>query len=322
MQFRIGNLADEIIEGGELLRPFGPRQIALKFSHIVGTFDAPLSQKGLEFWARNAGEFGRFAERQQAACVQSQRHLLRHLRLRRRRRQVDILQKAVGNIKCQRHPKIITASAEERKPSTGPRSIERGMYRSSSSLTCNEPASTGPRLRNNDYSILEPDFLCFTHASQKFSHQGFGKIDASVTYFAEQWSRLWNHTVLFAPGEDGQSSDDGESQLVAGLSRCLVVQQNRHISTESQNDGFGLTNTETLVKAGKKEVLRGRNNFHPRCFFADRVPNSGCRIPRIAIRQNLLLHTLRNYYGRENSMEQIEPINGGQRNQRRCVGNY
>jgi len=111
MQFRIGHLEDEIIEGGELLRPFGPRQIALKFSHIVGTFAAPLSQKGLEFWARQAGEFGRFAERQQAACVQSQRHLLRHLRLRRRRRQVDFLQKAVGNIKCQRHPNIIAANA-------------------------------------------------------------------------------------------------------------------------------------------------------------------------------------------------------------------
>jgi hypothetical protein len=52
MQFRIGHLEDEIMEGGELLRPFGPRQIALKFSHIVGTFDAPLSQKELEFWAR------------------------------------------------------------------------------------------------------------------------------------------------------------------------------------------------------------------------------------------------------------------------------
>ena len=115
------------MEGGELLRPFGPRQIALKFGHIVGTFDAPLSQKGLEFWARNAGEFGRFAERQQAACIQSQRHFLRHLRLRRRRRQVDFLQNTVGNIKCQRHSKIITASAEEGKPSSGPRSIERGM---------------------------------------------------------------------------------------------------------------------------------------------------------------------------------------------------
>jgi hypothetical protein len=99
------------MEGGELLRPFGPRQIALKFGHIVGTFDAPLSQKGLEFWARNAGEFGCFAERQQAACIQSQRHLLRHLRLRRRRRQVDFLQNTVGNIKCQRHSKTITASA-------------------------------------------------------------------------------------------------------------------------------------------------------------------------------------------------------------------
>jgi hypothetical protein len=74
--------------------------------------------------------------------------------LRRRRREMDFLQNTVGNIKCQRHSEIITASAEEGKPSTGPRSIERGMYRSSSSLTCNEPASTGPRLRNKDYSIL------------------------------------------------------------------------------------------------------------------------------------------------------------------------
>jgi hypothetical protein len=31
--------------------------------------------------------------------------------LRRRRRQVDFLQNTVGNIKCQRHSKTITASA-------------------------------------------------------------------------------------------------------------------------------------------------------------------------------------------------------------------
>jgi len=64
------------MDGGELLRPFGPSQITLQFSHRVGTFDTPLSQKGLKFWPRDAGEFGHFAERQQAACMQSQRHLL------------------------------------------------------------------------------------------------------------------------------------------------------------------------------------------------------------------------------------------------------
>src|ERR1700722_14725214 len=132
MQCRIRHLEDETMGGGELLRPFGPGQIALQFSHLVGTFDAPLSQKGLKFWPRDAGEFGRFAEGQQTACIQSQRHLLRHLRLRRRRSQVDFLQNTIGNIKSQRHSEIITASAEEGKPSTGPRSIERGMYRSSS----------------------------------------------------------------------------------------------------------------------------------------------------------------------------------------------
>jgi len=137
MQFRIGHLEDEIMEGGELLRPFGPRQIALKFGHIVGTFDAPLSQKGLEFWARDAGEFGCFAERQQAACIQSKRHLLCHLRLRRRRRQVDFLQNAVGNIKCQRHSKTITASAEANKPSTGPRPRGRGIWFSRRIATLN-----------------------------------------------------------------------------------------------------------------------------------------------------------------------------------------
>ena len=109
------------MDGGELLRPFGPGQIALKFSHLVRTFDAPLSQKGLEFWARDAGEFGRFAKGQQTAYIQSQRHLLHYLRLRRRRRQVDFLQNTVGNIKCQRHSETLTASAEEGKASTGPR---------------------------------------------------------------------------------------------------------------------------------------------------------------------------------------------------------
>jgi hypothetical protein len=123
--------------GGELLRPFGPGQIALQFSHLVGTFDAPLSQKGLEFWARDAGEFGCFAERQQAACIQSKRHLLCHLRLRRRRRQVDFLQNAVGNIKCQRHSKTITASAEANKPSTGPRPRGRGIWFSRRIATLN-----------------------------------------------------------------------------------------------------------------------------------------------------------------------------------------
>jgi hypothetical protein len=62
MQFRIGHLEDEIMEGGELLRPFGPGQIAFHLTQVVGAFNAPLSQKELEFWARNAGEFGRFAE--------------------------------------------------------------------------------------------------------------------------------------------------------------------------------------------------------------------------------------------------------------------
>jgi hypothetical protein len=152
MQFRIGHLEDEIMENGELLRPFGPRQIALKFSHIVGTFDAPLSQKGLEFRARNAGEFGRFAERQQAPCIQSQRHLLRHLRLRRHRRQVDFLQNTVGYINCQRHADIIAASAEANKPSTGPRSIERGIYPTSCYRTYSVNASTRPRLRRDTTS--------------------------------------------------------------------------------------------------------------------------------------------------------------------------
>jgi hypothetical protein len=133
------------MDGGGLLRPFGPSQIALQFSHLVGTFDAPLSQKGLKFWPRDPGEFGRFAERQQAASIQSQRHLLCHLRLRRRR-QLDFQQNTFGNIKCQRHSEIITASAEANKPSTGPRSLERGIYATYWYRTYSVNASTGPRL--------------------------------------------------------------------------------------------------------------------------------------------------------------------------------
>jgi hypothetical protein len=57
--------------------------------------------------------------------------------LRRRRRQVDFLQNAVGNIKCQRHSKTITASAEANKPSTGPRPRGRGIWFSRRIATLN-----------------------------------------------------------------------------------------------------------------------------------------------------------------------------------------
>src|SRR3984957_17500037 len=137
MQCRIRHLEDETMGGGELLRPFGPGQIALQFSNLVGTVDAPLSQKGLKLLPRDAGEFGRFAEGQQTACIQSQRHLLRHLRLRRRRSQVDFLQNTIGNIKSQRHSDIIAASAEANKASTGPRPRGRGIWFSRRIATLN-----------------------------------------------------------------------------------------------------------------------------------------------------------------------------------------
>jgi hypothetical protein len=106
-------------EGKLLAHPFGPRQVAFKFSRIVGPFDSALGEDSLEFSARRSGKLDRFAERHQAACVQSYRHFLRHLGLRRLWRQVDFLQNTIRNLKCQRHSKTITASTQADKFSTG-----------------------------------------------------------------------------------------------------------------------------------------------------------------------------------------------------------
>jgi hypothetical protein len=57
MQFSIGNLEAEIVEGGELLCTFGPRQIAFKANRVVATLDAPLNKEGLEFLASQTRDF-------------------------------------------------------------------------------------------------------------------------------------------------------------------------------------------------------------------------------------------------------------------------
>ena len=178
---------------GELLRPFGPSQIAFQFSRVVGTLDVPLSKEELEFRPRHAGEFGRSAERQQAACIQSHRHFLRHFGLRRSRRQVDFLQNAIGNVKCQRHTAIITASAENGKPSTGPRSIERGNDPLRSPLTNPDLASTGPRLRENGRVRLS-SLSYFAHITQELLNQPVRIENFGVLESLDKWFHLANGT--------------------------------------------------------------------------------------------------------------------------------
>ena len=67
--------------------------------------------------------------------------------LRRRRRQADFLQKAIGNLKCLRHSKTITASAEANKPSSGLRPRGRGIWFSRRIATLNnDTLQREPRL--------------------------------------------------------------------------------------------------------------------------------------------------------------------------------
>ena len=70
--------------------------------------------------------------------------------------------------------------------------------------------------------------------------------------------------VLLARPENSERSYEIHFQLGRSLPTLKVVEQNREIAIEGQNDGFGFDRTEALTQ-GKQEGLGGnRDDFNPR----------------------------------------------------------
>jgi hypothetical protein len=302
------------MDGGELLRPFGPGQIALKFSHVVGALNVPLSKEELEFRPRHAGVFGRSAERQQTACIQSHRHLLRHLRLRRRRRQVDFLQKAIGNIKCQRHSDKIAASAENGKLSTGPRSIERGNERLRSTLTDIELASTGPRSRENG-KLRISSFSSFAHIRQEPLNQRVCIENSGISESFHKWFHLANGAGVLAPGENSKGADGAEVHANSHLACWQIVEQKREASFDCKYDCLGFACTETFAQVYQRRAFLHRNNSNPIC--SNRFPDAGLCCARGSRCINFTINSLRNKNGIKCSLNKVKASDSRKRDQRR-----
>ena len=305
------------MEGGELLRPFGPRQIALKFSHVVGTFDAPLSQKGLEFWARHAGKFGRSPERQQAASVQGHRHFLRHLGLRRSRRQVDFLQNAIGNLKFQRHTEIITASAEDDKPlQRGRAQFVRGNDPLRSPLTHLELASTGPRSRKNGKLRLS-SLSYFAHIEQEFLNQPIRIEYPGVLEGLNERFHLANGADVFASGEDSKGADRAEIHANCRLARWQIVEQKGKVSFNCEYDCLSLTRAEALAQSYQNWVFLHRNDSNP--IRSNRFPDASMRCERVGRCIHFTVNGFWNQNRIKSALNEIQSSDGGKCDQWRRI---
>ena len=116
MQFRSRHVENEIEEGGELLRPFGPRQIPFQFGCVVGPLDMPFCKNRLEIGSGHASQLRRLANGQQSARVKSERDLLADFGLSIRSRQAHSINNFVRYFQRHQHANKIAASADEGKP--------------------------------------------------------------------------------------------------------------------------------------------------------------------------------------------------------------
>jgi hypothetical protein len=290
MQFRIRHLEDETVGGGELLRPFGPGQIALKFSHVVGALNVPLSEEELEFRPRHAGVFGRSAERQQTACIQSHRHLLRHFRLRRRRRQVDFLQKAIGNIKCQRHSDKVAASTENGK------------------------LSTGPRLREND-RVRSSSLSYFAHIIQKLLNQPVRVENFGVLESLDKWFHFANRTGVLASGKNSKGTNGDEIHANRHFARWQIVEQNGKALFSCKGNCFRFARAQALAQSYQMWAFLHSDNSNPIC--SNWLPDTGLRCDRCHRCIHFEINGLRNDNGAKYALDQVESFDCGKRDQRR-----
>src|SRR5581483_2791264 len=125
----------------------GPRQIAIHLRRIIGSLHPAPGEKSLKLAARRIRQLSRLADRKQAARVERQRDFLSHLRLGVCRRQAHAFHDPIRYFQGDHHAKKINASADEDKPSTGPRPCGRGIVSLPITVKNNGFASTGPRLR-------------------------------------------------------------------------------------------------------------------------------------------------------------------------------